>query len=237
MKKRLSSQGIRPYFSEDNLSSMLKLMMPKRIKKGETLFREGEMADCWYYVIEGVIKLTKTANDGNTITLSMQFNGDLIGHADSLPKSEHPFTAEALENCELGIIRRDDLESLLRQNGDLAVEFMRWIGMSQWMLQAKLRDMLLFGKNGALCSSLIRLHNSFGEPLGNNGGVRITVKLSNHELAEMIGATRESVNRMLSEMKKQGTIDLVNGHLVIKDLAYLRHVCSCENCPDDVCRM
>lgn len=237
MKKRLSTQGIRPYFSEDNLSRMLKLMMPKRIKRGETLFREGETADCWYYVIEGVIKLTKTSNDGNTITLSMQFTGDLIGHADSLPKSEHPFTAEALEDCELGVIRRDDLESLLRENGDLAVEFMRWIGMSQWMLQTKLRDMLLFGKNGALCSLLIRLHNSFGEPFGNNGGIRISVKLSNHELAEMIGATRESVNRMLSEMKKQGTIDLVNGHLVIKDLAYLRHVCSCENCPDDVCRM
>ncbi|MNW14933.1 Anaerobic regulatory protein [compost metagenome] len=56
-------------------------------------------------------------------------------------------------------------------------------------------------------------------------------------MADMIGATRESVNRMLSEMKKDDAIAYHNGYLVIKDAAYLRGICHCENCPLEICRM
>ncbi|UUZ85022.1 helix-turn-helix domain-containing protein [Paenibacillus sp. P26] len=103
------------------------------------------------------------------------------------------------------------------------------------MTQTKFRDLMMFGKPGALCSLLIRLNNSYGEACGKHH--RIAVKMNNTEMAEMIGATRESVNRMLSEMKKEDVIDMESGHVIIKDLDYLRDVCHCENCPKDICRL
>lgn len=229
-------KGIRNYFSEENFDRLTGIMYPKRVTKGGALFWEGDPAEHWYYVKRGRIKITKSSDNGGSITLYLHHEGDLIGHSDSLPDSVHAFNAEALEDCELGVIQRKDLEVLLWQHGDLAVEFMRWLGLMHRMTQTKFRDLMMFGKPGALCSLLIRMNNSYGQQR-KDGSHLIDVKLNNSEMAEMIGATRESVNRMLSDMKKAGVIDTDSGHVLIKDLAYLRDVCHCENCPKDICRV
>lgn len=82
---------------------------------------------------------------------------------------------------------------------------------------------------------LIRLSNSYG--VARKDEIFIDIKMNNSEMADMIGATRESVNRMLSDLKKDDVIEYEDGHVVIKDLAYLRDVCRCENCPKEICRM
>ena len=82
---------------------------------------------------------------------------------------------------------------------------------------------------------LIRLSNSYGAPKGDY--TVINYKINHAEMADMIGATRESVNRMLSEMKKEDAVEFQNGQIVIKDLTYLRDICHCENCPKEICRM
>ncbi|MCZ8515260.1 Crp/Fnr family transcriptional regulator [Paenibacillus filicis] len=228
-------QGIRQYFSEENFERLAGIMYSKRVKKGTHLFWEGDLPEYWYYVKKGSVKITKSADNGSSITLYRHQDGDLIGHADCIPNSVHSFNAEVLEDSELGLIQQKDLEVLLWQHGDLAVEFMRWLGLMHRMTQTKFRDLMLFGKPGALCSLLIRLNNSYGEACGDR--IRIGVKMNNSEVAEMIGATRESVNRMLSDMKKEEVIDMDNGHVIIKDLDYLRDVCHCENCPKDICRV
>jgi len=228
-------EGLRQFFSEENVERLNGIMYAKRVKKGSSLFWEGDPADYLYYLHKGRAKVTKTSDEGSTLTLYLHHAGDLIGYGDCLSESAHLLGAEAIEDCELGVIQRKDLEVLLWQHGDLAVEFMRWQGMIHMLTQTKFRDLMMFGKPGALCSLLIRLNNSYGEPCG--GGSRISVKMNNTEMAEMIGATRESVNRMLSDMKKDGIIDLDGGHVVIKDLDYLRNVCHCDNCPKHICRV
>lgn len=232
-----NAQGIRRYFSEENFERLCSLMYPKRLKKGTTLFWEGEPAEHWYFIRKGRIKITKSSDCGSNMTLYLHHAGDLIGQADAISESEHTFNAEVLEDVELGVIQRKDLEVLLLQHGDLAVEFMRWLGLMHRMTQTKFRDLMMFGKPGALCSLLIRLSNSYGEPYGMNEQTRIGIKMNNTEMAEMIGATRESVNRMLSDMRKENVIDAVDGHWVIKDFPYLRDICHCENCPKDICRV
>src|SRR5690606_22370664 len=122
---------------------------------------------------------------------------------------------ETAEDSVLGIIQQKDLEVLLWQHGDFAVEFIKWLSQIHRITQTKFRDLMMFGKPGALCSMLIRLSNTFGKPFGD--GILITTRLTNNELAEMIGATRESVNRMLSDLRKQNVIDYHNSLIVIKD--------------------
>ena len=101
--------------------------------------------------------------------------------------------------------------------------------------QTKFRDLLLFGKAGALCSTIIRLSNSYGKPHGEH--IIIPMRLTNTELAEMIGSSRESVNRMLADFRRQDIIDYEDNLIVIKNLDYLREVCHCENCPGNICRI
>ncbi|MNH90454.1 Anaerobic regulatory protein [compost metagenome] len=229
------AQGIRQFFSEENFERLTSIMYPKIVHKGSNLFWEGDTADYLYFVHSGRIKVTKSADDGKEFTLYLHHKGDLIGYGDVLSESVHLLSAEALENCELGVIQRKDLEVLLWQHGDLAVEFMRWQGMTHLLTQTKMRDLLMFGKTGALCSLLIRLNNSYGQAHGKHR--RLSIKINNTEMSDMIGATRESVNRMLSDLKKDGVIDIEEGHIVIYDLEHLRDVCHCDNCPAHICRV
>lgn len=227
--------GILDVMSKESFEKLQGIMYTKQAEKGSYLFWEGDSADKLYYIISGRVRTTKTSDGGRTLTMYLHQTGDLFGQMDPFKDSLHTFSAEVTEDSKIGIIQRKDLEVLLWQNGDLAVEFMKWMGLMHRLTQTKFRDLMMFGKTGALCSLLIRLSNSYGVVKGQE--IFIDMKINNTEMADMIGATRESVNRMLSDLKKDDIIEYRDGHIVIKDLRYLRDVCQCENCPKEICRM
>jgi len=82
---------------------------------------------------------------------------------------------------------------------------------------------------------LIRLANTYGEETPD--GILIKHRLTNTDLADYIGAARESVSRMLSSLKKEGAVDIVGGYLLIQDIDYLKDICHCELCPKQICRI
>lgn len=222
-------------FSEENLQKLKEIMYEQKVDSGSYLFWEGDAADKLYFMIQGRVKITKSSDEGKSFILYMYGDGDLFGQLDPFHQSVNSFNAEVMEDSIIGVIQQKDLETLLWQHGDLAIEFMKWMGLMHRMTQTKFRDLMMFGKPGALCSTLIRLSNSYGQT--NENQVLITKKLTNSELADMIGATRESVNRMLSDFKKLGIISMENSHIIIENMDYLKNVCQCENCPKDMCRI
>lgn len=222
-------------FSEASFDRLRSVMYEMKVDAGTYLFWEGDPADKLYFIINGRVKITKSSDDGRQFILYMYQNGDMFGQVDPYQDSKEWFSAEAAEDSLIGIIQKKDLEVLLWQDGDLAIEFTRWMGLIHRMTQTKFRDLMMHGKPGALCSLLIRLKNTYGEE--REEGTLITKKLTNTELADMIGATRESVNRLLSDFKSRGVITYDKGHIVILDLDYLKDICHCENCPLQICRI
>ncbi|MFD2671021.1 Crp/Fnr family transcriptional regulator [Marinicrinis sediminis] len=223
------------FFTEANLERMKDIMYDHHIDQGTYLYREGDAAKKLYFIQEGRVKLTKTTPEGKEFILHMFHSGDLLGQMDPNESSTHQFNAVAVESCKVGMIQLRDLEVLLWQFGDLAVEFMKWMGTTQRITETKFRDLILFGKPGALCSTLIRLVHTYGEDTPE--GKRITRKLTHTDLAEMIGATRESVNRMINDLKQKDVLHMESGCIVVKDMDYLKDICHCENCPLDICRI
>ncbi|MEW9701463.1 Crp/Fnr family transcriptional regulator [Paenibacillus sp. SI8] len=230
-----TSKGISNYFSAENFNRLQSIMYTKHANKGDYLFWEGDPADKLYFVHKGGVRSTKVSETGKNFILYLYQSGDMFGQVDPFHDSVQSISAEVTEDSEIGVMLRKDLEVLLWQHGDLAIEFMKWMGLVHRMTETKLRDLMMFGKPGALCSLLIRLSNSYGKKQGEQ--TWIDYKINHTEIADMIGATRESVNRMLSEMKKADVVEFQSGHIVIKDLVYLRDICHCENCPVDICRM
>ncbi|MGO4270265.1 Crp/Fnr family transcriptional regulator [Paenibacillus sp. TAF58] len=228
-------KGIMNFFSEENFERLQSIMYTKRAEKGDFLFWEGDTADKLYYVIQGGVRITKLSETGKSFILYLHQTGDLFGQMDPFQNSVQSFSAEVTEDCEIGVIQRKDLEVLLWQHGDLAIEFMKWMGLMHRMTETKFRDLMMYGKPGALCSLLIRLSNSYGVPKGDH--IQINYKINNSEMADMIGSTRESVNRMLSDMKREDAVEFHNGHIIIKNVTFLRDICHCENCPLEICRM
>ncbi|MCZ8516729.1 Crp/Fnr family transcriptional regulator [Paenibacillus filicis] len=230
--------GVAAFFTEAHMRMLEDIMYGKKSVKGSHVFREGDEADKLYFIRSGRVKLTKTTEEGRILNLSLLREGDMIGELGMTGGGIYDYSAEVIENAEFGVIQEKDLEILLYRFGEFAVAFTKWMAQQHRVTQLKFRDLLLFGKPGALASTLIRLCNSYG--VVTKKGIRISVKLTNTELADFIGATRESVNRMLSDLKKDGIVDMDAGHLLITSLNELKSICQCPSypaCPREICRI
>ncbi len=222
-------------FDKNNFSKLKGVMYERHVSKGEKIYWEGEGCEYLYYLKQGSVKLTKSSDDGKDLVLYYFQPRDLFGDLRDNINTTNSYSAEAMSDCTLGVIQQKDLETLLWQNGDLAIDFMKWLGYMQRFLQTKLRDLLFFGKHGALASTLIRMSNTFGVSDGDS--IRISNKFTNSEIADLIGSTRETVNRMLNQMKKDNIIGYECGIITINDMDQLKDICHCEGCPKSICRL
>ncbi|PYI52535.1 Crp/Fnr family transcriptional regulator [Paenibacillus flagellatus] len=233
-----SASGLGALLSADHFRMLSGIMYGKTASAGTTLFWEGDPTGKLYYIRSGRVKVRKTTEDGREFILSILKEGDFCGELGGFGETVHGYSAEVTEEAELGIVQERDLEVLLMRHGDFAVEFMKWMSLQNRIVQSKFRDLLLYGKPGALASTLIRMSNTFGIPCEE--GIRIDLKMTNAEMADLIGTTRESVNRMLSAMREEGTISVSHHQIVIRNIDGLRRICHCPSypaCPKEICRL
>jgi CRP/FNR family transcriptional regulator len=228
-------EGTSSVFSEESLALLQECSLTTRLSAGDYLYRENDPATRLYLVTEGSLKVCKPLEDGTSVTLSLHIPGDLFGEPDPQGVSLHRFEAQALEDSVIQVIPQDEVNRLIQTYSFFAIEFLNWMGLTQRMTQSKFRDLLLYGKSGALCSLLLRLSNMYVG--SSNGRPAISKRVTNSQMAEMIGATRESVNRMLSEMRTLGVISTEGGRIILNNPDYLKGICKCEDCPKDICRM
>ena len=233
--QQAEAHDVKYFLSPANFKLLEQHMTCSKFEAGHMLFWEGDPADHLYTLYSGQVKVVKTTEDGKELIFYMLQQGDFFGEFGGFASLTHQFTAQAMSDVEVGVIAIRELEMLIASNGSLALELIKWMGMLQRKTESKFRDLLLYGKTGALASTLIRLTNSYGKLTPE--GIQITIKLTNTELANMIGTARESVNRMLSDFKASGTLSLDHGMITIHDLQALKNVVACPDCPDEICRI
>ena len=206
------------------------------LKSGEYLFHEGDYAKYFYLVRSGQIFILKYASSGRVLSLRLATHGSIIGE---LPLyEENPtyiFNAVAQSASEVYAIEFTTLHKYLERKPLLAINLLKIIGIHMRKQHSKFRDLVLYGKKGALYSTLIRLANSYGKE--KDGGILISVPLTNQELANYSATARESLNRMLSELKRNNIIENRGNLIFIKDIEYLRKEIECENCGKEICNI
>jgi CRP-like cAMP-binding protein len=208
----------------------------RRIKseKGSFLFQEGMLAEELYIIISGKIQISKITSDGRELSLRICGENDICGELTLFTDNpRYLLSAMVLEEGEIVAIKKDIIESEIFQNSKLAFEFMKWMSDHFRKTQTKFRDLVLNGKRGALFSTLIRMSNSYG--IQKDNGILIDLPLTNQELANFCGTSRESTNRILSELKKNKIISVKKGKISIWDLQYLKNEIDCENCSAVYC--
>lgn len=203
---------------------------------GAYLFREGEPGRYFYIVRSGHIFIVKYGASGRVLSLRLATRDSIIGE---LPLYEeiptYIFSAIARSAAEVYAIEFSVLQTYLERHPHLSIALLKLLGLHMRKQHLKFRDLVLYGKKGALYSTLIRLANSYG--METEEGILISVPLTNQELANYSASARESLNRMLANLKRQRVIEM-RGHLIlIKDMAYLREEIHCENCGRDICNI
>ncbi|WP_234417322.1 MULTISPECIES: Crp/Fnr family transcriptional regulator [unclassified Lysinibacillus] len=208
-----------------------------KLEKGATIFQEGERAEHIFLIKSGSVQVSKETESGRELTIRICGKDCLIGESLMFCKfTSHSTTAKALEASEIYSIHNDLLESFIQDHPTLMVDYLKWIQTENIKNQSRLRDLVLHGKKGALFSTLIRLANTYGK-FSSVNEVFISIALTNTEIANLCATSREMINRMLNDLRKDKIIKIDRGYITILDLNYLKQEIDCENCPLAVCRI
>ena len=220
-----------------NLNNLFeKVHRIKSIDKGRFLFEEGNTADELYIIQSGKFQISKMVPDGRELTIRMCSAGELVGELSLFSTaSQHILNARASESGTVAVIQKDKLEAEIEKDSRLALELVKWLSLQHRKSQTRFRDLVLHGKKGALYSTLIRMVNSYG--IKTDEGLKIDVSLTNQELANFCGTSREVVNRLLSDLRKSKIISIDKGFITVHALNKLKREIDCENCPIEICNI
>ncbi|WP_100330573.1 Crp/Fnr family transcriptional regulator [Bacillus xiapuensis] len=207
----------------------------KLFRKGDHLFQEGTEAREIYFLLSGKVQVSKVVPDGRELALRISGKGDVISEFNLFEKSSlYLANAKIIESGEAMVIAKKRFEEKLASKPEVMLSWFQRTQLDNQKTQSKLRDLILHGKKGGVYSTLIRLSNTFGRRAED--GIHIDVSLTNQEIANLCGTSREVVNRMFSDLRKKQIISTKKGSLIIHDLDYLKNEINCDNCPIDICQ-
>ncbi|SER94512.1 Crp/Fnr family transcriptional regulator [Salipaludibacillus aurantiacus] len=232
-KQELKMKRFFNEMSAENRELLLKNGLQINVRNGTFLFYEGDFPEHVYLVRSGKVRLSKMTSEGKEFSVHLKQKDELVGEVGLFNEMAISVTAEVIEDATLVRFDRHTLEELFRENGEIAVAFMKWFARHTQSTQAKFRDLILCGKTGAIYSTLIRFSNSYG--MMSEEGIFINVHLTNQDIANYIGTTRESVNRLLNDLKKTGVLSMKNGYITIHKIEFLKDYLHCGDCPVEIC--
>ena len=184
---------------------------------GAVLFVEGQMPRGGLVLCSGKVKLSTTSRDGKVLILKMATPGEALGLSAVISGTPYELTAETVGPCQVNFIDREALMRLLDKYGELGLHSAQALSRE---FQSAYRDIheLVLARSSA--GKLARLLLSWGGRREWESGaseVRIRSSLTHEEIAQMIGSSRETVTRLLSELKKKELIRLEGSILVIRN--------------------
>lgn len=188
---------------------------------GATIFMEGQMARGVYIVCQGQVKLTTSSLDGKTLILKIVQPGDVLGMNSVIAKTPHEVTAETLQPTQLAFISAADFSALLNDHGDIAMQAARHLSRDCQAAYSTLHSLGLATSAAAKLAQFLLQWSAEGRT--SEGGVRTKLALTHEEIAQLIGSSRETVTRLLSQFKKQRVIEMNGATLVIRNKAALEN--------------
>lgn len=216
---------------------LMSLGKVENITKNTHLFYQGKAAEKIYLIQSGIVQISMANAEGTEMILRICQTDDVIGELVLFYQNpNYLLNARVIESGEVVAVNIDTLHQELEHNLVLSTEMLNWVNNHLRRYLLKMKDLLLNGKKGAFYSTLIRLSNSYGVKQEN--GVLIDAVLTNQDLANICGVTREYVNRMLKELREDDVLSVQSSRkILIKDLRYLKQINRCEDCPIELCNI
>lgn len=189
---------------------------------GEHVFRQGQTAAALFLLKAGNVRLATTTEDGKEVVLAVLGMGDLFGDLPLLGQEYQCCDARALTAAEVCRIPVDNLERLIKQRPIIALKLIRSLGERLSEFQRMVESAFTKTAKQRLAQLLLKLGEQHG--LKTRIGLGINLRLTQQELANMIGATRESVAVLLGEMRHEGILHTANHRVILRDPRKLRQI-------------
>jgi CRP/FNR family transcriptional regulator, cyclic AMP receptor protein len=185
-------------------------MKLRSFPRGTVIFAKGEPGTVLMGVLAGAVKISMPSADGREIVLSIMHEGDIFGEIALLDGHPRPTDATAIMDCELMVIERQDLIPLLRSQPDLTTQIIEILCSRLRRTTEQVQEVTFLNLQTRLAKTLLRL-NADAERCGSASKVAIT----QDEISQIIGGSRESTNKQLRSWAKHGLIRLERGAVMV----------------------
>jgi CRP/FNR family cyclic AMP-dependent transcriptional regulator len=204
-----------PLFSQLSAAELQRVVDVARERaypRNSVILFEDDPGDALYVVATGQVKVVLIGEDGREVILSVMGPGEFFGEMsllDDEPRSAHVI---AMEDSSLAVLRREDFESILTATPQIALALLRELSRRLRRADEKVGSLVLLDVQGRVARLLLDM-------AGEEGGERITRRLTHHTIAQMIGSSRETVSRTMRDLTDKGLIAVQRRDIVIRDRA------------------
>lgn len=182
---------------------------------GDAIYREGEYGDALYVLVSGVMKLFRPYSGSKEATLRLLRPWDIFGHLAFAGQARQRAYAEAVTDCVVTKVPKIFVERAIRQEPRVAFKIMTLLELRLVQYEELIKCLLPRETEVRLANLLPLLAQKFGDR--RDGIVTIDLRLTHQDLAAMVASTRESVTKVLNEMRGRDLIEVDAGRITIKD--------------------
>ena len=181
-------------------------------KKGQIIFNEGGFPHGIFCVNSGKIKITQSGDEGKEQIVRFAKDGDILGYRTILSGDKYSSSATAIDDSSICFIPKNTFFNLIGKNANLSMEIMKLLSHDLNMAEHKITDLAQKPVRERMAEALLFLKETYGYESDN---ATINVILSREEIANMVGTTRETATRLLSEFKDDSIVALIGKKIKI----------------------
>ena len=205
---------------DEAAASLRSSMTEVRLDRGQALFREGDPGDRLYVVVRGKIKLGRTAADGRENLLAILGPGEMLGELSLFDPGPRTATATGVTESRLLGLGHSDLAPWLGGRPEVAQNLLQAMARRLRRTNETMADLVFSDVPGRVAKALLDLSTRFG--VQADDGLHVTHDLTQEELAQLVGASRETVNKALADFAARGWLRLEARAVVLLDVGRLQ---------------
>ncbi|MGI8948752.1 MAG: Crp/Fnr family transcriptional regulator [Ornithinimicrobium sp.] len=205
---------------QETADRLISSMSPHSLPRGERLFREGDQGDSLYVITAGKVKLGRASTDGRESLMSVLGPGEMFGELSLFDPGPRLSSAVAVSDTSLIGLDNDRLRRFLDDHPAVAMQMLAGLARRLRRTNQGMSDLVFTDVPGRVAKALLDLAARFGRV--QSDGVRVEHDLTQEELAQLVGASREIVNKALADFAGRGWLALGAKSVTLLDPDRLR---------------
>lgn len=205
---------------DDTAQRLLARVTVLERRRGDVIFRQGDPAEELCLISQGRVKLTRTSADHRETVLAVLGPGEVFGETCLLEGIPRAATAAAVNDTTLAVLARDDVDRIIAEYPDVIPQLMQVLARRLRNANELLSELAFRDVPGRVAKALVDLADRFGDPADD--GIQVNHGLTQEELAQLVGASREAVNKALSDFAGRGWVRLQMRAVRLLNLERLR---------------
>lgn len=206
--------------TEETLKSIANISIERSYGKGEFIILQDTEVNGLYILISGRLKISRISEDGRVKVLALLLPGDIIGEMSLIDNQLASATVEAMEDSLLLLIRREDFQSILLKYPSVTLEIAKILSKRLREADKDIEELAFYSVKNRLIETLLKFAQKHGEKTPS--GLKISIRITHQELADIVGSSRETVTRIMNVLERNNLIADEGGYIVLKDVSRIR---------------